>query len=94
MKYRKKLIVEAIRFWNGDGKSTIKECIDFCKGHADLIETCSSGHVLSIRTLESNKEISTVHCALSGDWIIKGVKGEFYPCKPEHFKELYEKVEE
>ena len=29
-----------------------------------------------------------------GDWIIKGVKGEFYPCKPDIFEETYEKVEE
>jgi hypothetical protein len=28
-----------------------------------------------------------------GDWIIKGVKGEFYPCKPDIFEATYEKVE-
>lgn len=28
-----------------------------------------------------------------GDWIIKGVKGEFYPCKPDIFEETYEAVE-
>lgn len=27
-----------------------------------------------------------------GDWIIKGVKGEFYPCKPDIFKQTYEAV--
>ena len=27
-----------------------------------------------------------------GDWIIKGVKGEFYPCKPDIFEETYEEV--
>ena len=32
--------------------------------------------------------------AQKGDYIIKGVQGEFYPCKPEIFKETYEKVEE
>ena len=32
--------------------------------------------------------------ATKGDWIIKGVKGEFYPCKPDIFEETYEKVEE
>jgi len=29
-----------------------------------------------------------------GDWIIKGVEGEFYPCKPSIFEKTYEKVEE
>lgn len=32
--------------------------------------------------------------AKTGDYIIKGVQGEFYPCKPEIFRETYEKVEE
>ena len=32
--------------------------------------------------------------AKTGDYIIKGVQGEFYPCKPDIFKETYEKVEE
>ncbi len=35
---------------------------------------------LMIRTLEGN------HAAFIGDWIIKGVKGEFYPCKPDIFE--------
>lgn len=30
--------------------------------------------------------------ATPGDWIIKGVKGEFYPCKPDIFAETYEPV--
>lgn len=40
-----------------------------------------------IRTLEGNM------VAQQGDWIIKGVKGEFYPCKPYIFAETYELVE-
>ena len=43
---------------------------------------------LIIRTLEGDMT------AQKGDWIIKGVKGEFYPCKPKIFKMTYEKVEE
>jgi hypothetical protein len=37
-----------------------------------------------IRTLEGN------HAAFIGDWIIKGVKGEFYPCKPDIFEMTYD----
>jgi hypothetical protein len=41
---------------------------------------------LTIPTLEGN------HVAKHGDWIIKGVKGEFYPCKPDIFEATYEAV--
>lgn len=39
---------------------------------------------LTIPTLEG------AHVAKHGDWIIKGVKGEFYPCKPDIFEATYE----
>lgn len=41
----------------------------------------------SIRTLEGDMKIS------EGDYIIKGVSGEFYPCKPEIFEKTYEVVD-
>ena len=44
-----------------------------------------NGQRILIRTLEG-----TMH-AYVGDWIIKGVKGEFYPCKPDIFDATYEK---
>lgn len=43
---------------------------------------------MEIKTLEGTM---TAH---KGDWIIKGVKGEFYPCKPDIFEATYEPVEE
>ncbi|MFZ7282505.1 hypothetical protein ACLSZW_02290 [Avibacterium avium] len=39
-----------------------------------------------IRTLEG------IMIASDGDWIIKGIRGEFYPCKPDIFEQTYEKV--
>ena len=44
------------------------------------------GHV---HTLEG-----TAHTLTDGDWIIKGIKGEFYPCKPDIFAATYEPVAE
>jgi hypothetical protein len=41
---------------------------------------------MNIHTLEGNMIASV------GDWIIKGVKGEFYPCKPDIFESTYEEV--
>ncbi len=43
---------------------------------------------IAIETLEG------VMVASPGDWIIKGVQGEFYPCKPDIFEQTYEPVEE
>lgn len=43
---------------------------------------------LVIETLEGP------HIARVGDYVIKGVAGEFYPCKPWIFEQTYEKVEE
>lgn len=42
---------------------------------------------LMIHTLEGN------HLVSFGDWIIRGVKGELYPCKPDIFETTYEPVE-
>lgn len=42
---------------------------------------------LTIKTLEGD------HRANVGDWIIQGVKGELYPCKPDIFAATYEEVE-
>lgn len=47
-------------------------------------EARSIGEFLLIETLEGT------HRANPGDWIIKGVKGEFYPCKPDIFAATYD----
>ncbi|MEG6502523.1 MULTISPECIES: hypothetical protein [unclassified Desulfovibrio] len=46
-----------------------------------------NGTDITIATLEGD------HRATCGDYIIKGVKGEFYPCKPDIFEATYEAVE-
>ena len=42
---------------------------------------------LFVRTLEGNMKAEV------GDWIIKGINGELYPCKPDIFDKTYEKVD-
>lgn len=79
MKYRKKpVVIEAIRF-NGSNYEEIREFM----GRDTL---CSDLSVV-IPTLEGNM------VAQKGDYIIKGVQGEFYPCKPDIFTETYELIE-
>ncbi len=81
-KYRKKpVVIEAIQF-NGRNSADIHE---FC---GDKVREPVGKDYLEIETLEG------VHIASPGDYIIKGIKGEFYPCKPDIFELTYEKVEE
>jgi len=47
---------------------------------------------MDIHTLEDGNDGRAKHVATIGDWIIKGVKGEFYPCKPDIFLKTYEPV--
>lgn len=51
------------------------------------IEAYQTDEELEIETLEGTMK------ANKGDWIIKGVKGELYPCKPDVFDMTYEKVD-
>lgn len=83
-KYRKKpVVIEAIR-WTGDNKDKISNFIT--TGEYYLVDG-EPYDALVIKTLEGN------YNAIVGDYIIKGVKGEFYPCKPDIFEMTYELVE-
>mgnify|MGYP000932179319 FL=1 len=83
MKYRKKpVVIEAIQFEdNSDCVSAISEM------GLDPIRVSYKDPkrpVMKIQTLEGIME------AQPGDFIIRGVNGEFYPCKPDIFKKTYE----
>lgn len=90
MKYRKKpVVIEAVK-WTGENYDEIKT---FCRKDAFLAEEDTDGiwlkeAVLCVCTLEGILKASV------GDYIIKGVDGEFYPCKPDIFEKTYEKVED
>lgn len=85
MKYRKKpVVIEAIQF-TGPGSFG-----DMCaKWREPFLEVCSmdSLGVMQIKTLEGTL------LPIENDWIIKGIKGEFYPCKPDIFAATYELAE-
>jgi hypothetical protein len=78
-KFRKKpAVIEAIQF-----KCNFDEIEEFCGGDADYRD----GEIV-VATLEGALRASP------DDWIIKGVKGEFYPCKPDIFAATYEPVDD
>lgn len=87
MKFRKKpVIIEAEQFFPERkpypvGVETyIKETTETVDGQKE------SWNAWRIETLEGYHEVTP------GDWIITGVKGEVYPCKPDIFKMTYEKL--
>lgn len=73
---KKPVEVEAIQY---TGKN-MQQIIDFTAGIARF----GHGH-LSIYTLEGDMIVEI------DDWVIKGVEGEFYPCKPQIFEKTYDK---
>ena len=87
MKYRKKpVVIEAIRFF--DTPSGLCALSEFGLPFVMVDYHDPKKPVLKIETLEG------VMNAQIGDFIIKGINGEFYPCKSDIFEKTYEKVEE
>jgi hypothetical protein len=97
MKCRKRPVVVDVVQWQGNNE---REMFDFLTGSRSQpitleedtfrIDLCNGGCQqgnLIIKTFEGD------HLAHIGDYIIKGVKGEFYPCKKEIFEETYEIVD-
>ena len=85
-KFRKKPVVIEARLFNSEDLNTQERLADWCKGKLCGIMLPAEYRVIKINTLEGEIEASY------GDWIIKGVKGEFYPCKPDIFELTYEEV--
>lgn len=85
IKYRKKpVVIDAIK-WNGNNIKQIKELIASSSPSERLLK--QEGNILIIKTLEGDMIASL------NDYIIKGVQGEFYPCKPDIFEQTYEAVD-
>lgn len=83
-KFKKRpVIIEAIQYLPPDNCDDVHEFI----GEEHYPESCGEDAKLAIETLEG------AMVAEPGDWIIKGVAGEFYPCKPDIFDATYESVE-
>ena len=80
-KYRKKpVVVEAVRFTTETNLRKSFPDIEIWNGMPDSVIE------VYIKTLEGKVKIS------EWDYIIKGIKGEYYPCKPDIFEDTYERV--
>lgn len=87
-KYRKKPVVIDAFLWTGDENQTEDPewIIEGIKAGSVWFYTEERGTFMQIRTLEGVMQASP------GDYIIRGVAGEIYPCKPEIFEATYEEV--
>ena len=94
-KYRKKpVVIEAVR-WTGEN---LAEVLAFTGKHPDWYKWFDSfehyeAHVRADDSVFKIKTREGTMVASPGDWIIKGVAGEFYPCKPDIFAATYEPME-
>lgn len=79
---KKPVIIEAVR-WTGENLNEVR---DFVGEHLQF-KYRSGVPRIYIKTLEGDLHASV------GDYIIKGVNGEFYPCKPDIFKQTYEEID-
>lgn len=84
--------IEAVQ-WDGTAESATPIIAWALSNGVTISYYCPDGdacrrdtHVLIVSTLEGAMS------ALPGDWIIRGVKGEFYPCKPDIFEATYDPV--
>ena len=86
MKYRKKpIVIDAVQ-WRGKNFNEIKDFAGIC---ADFNYDTQEGYFrLIIHNLEGDMNAS------EGDYIIRDVNGEIYPCKPEIFEKTYEIVKD
>ena len=92
-KYRKKPVeIEAVQ-WTGKNDTEVEDFIgDYLAGYGDNLVYYKPrlnqylSKLMYIRTLEGAMIASV------GDYIIKGVQGEFYPCKPDIFEQTYDEV--
>lgn len=87
--FRKTPVVIEARRTDGTPESN-RDIIDWTRGSATpahMDDHPERGRCLSINTLEG------AHWVSPGDWVIRGVEGEFYPCAPEIFEATYEPAE-
>lgn len=92
MKFRKKpVVIDAVQFlYTTEG---LAELHNFCGKYLGQVQKARHAYAKAeaqICTLEDGTKLTVKHIATEGDWIIRGVQGEFYACKPDIFAQTYE----
>ena len=91
-RFRKKPVEVEARQWDGTLEVAgliVRWILDEGgRAHYETVQM-QDGHIV-IQTLEDGPDWIAKHVASPGDWIIQGIQGEFYPCKPDIFEATYE----
>lgn len=92
--FRKKpVVIEAVQFvYSEEGINQLKEFCGSSIGNFFKARHPDAKGEIEIGTLEDGVHLTVKHIATEGDWIIKGIQGEFYACKPDIFESTYEQV--
>ena len=86
-KYRKKpIVIDAVQWFKLGDHPVVRLY--------DKQDYTSTGEPMAMLDLGWCPTLEGGHIVTPGDWIITGVKGEHYPCKPDIFEATYERVEE
>ena len=95
-KYRKKpVVIEAVKWTGQNHRDMFNFLFDGENPDEQAIRTEGKNFYISHGLVHGGLVIKTMegeHIASIGDYIIKGIKGEFYPCKPDIFEQTYDKV--
>ena len=93
MKYRKRpVIIEAVQ-WTGGNHRTMFDFLTNNKYKDEPLRTYDDNFYIDFNKVDKGLVIKTLegeHIASVNDYIIRGVGGEFYPCKPDIFNKTYE----
>lgn len=91
-KFRKKpVVIEAVQ-WDGKNWDDVMNFMQEFHGNKLNYENAEEAAIKSGNLfIQTNEGVMT---ASTNDWVIKGIKGEFYPCKPDIFESTYDLVSE
>jgi hypothetical protein len=92
MQYRKKPVVIDAELFTYPPTPEFKEFVGKYLGNIKKSRHIGSKAEAQIYTLEDGRIMKVAHIATEGDYVIKGVEGEFYACKPEIFHKTYEAI--
>ena len=94
MKFRKKPVVIEAMIFTYPPKKELSDWMGIALGNVKKNRHPTAKGEAEVRTLEDGNILQVKHIATEGDYIIKGIQGEFYPCKPDIFEQTYEIVED
>lgn len=76
-------------------KNPVKvQAIKYTGNNFDEISSFTNGNIFQYDEKVVIKTHAGYRYIEKGDWIIRGIKGEFYPCKPDIFEQTYEEVKQ